>query len=171
MNREQILSILYDLSLTIGSEIHLGSLLKKTLQRLLFHTSFPAGVIFVEQEEQESGISARLTVAIGDYLLVERCGERFNLPAGLLGSKVELLANAELLAPLSLDRNYTHSLRLPIDAHSSILLLSPVPADDSLPLTRIFQPVLANLAKSITLCRNNERLTQALAADRDDARA
>jgi hypothetical protein len=31
--------------------------------------------------------------------------------------------------------------------------------------------VLANVAKAIILCRNNERLNQALANDRDDARA
>jgi len=42
MNREQILGILYDLSLTIGGELDLDSLLTRTLQRLLFHTSFPA---------------------------------------------------------------------------------------------------------------------------------
>ncbi|MGE5471703.1 MAG: PAS domain-containing protein [Bacteroidota bacterium] len=171
MNREQILSVLYDLSLTIGSEIRLDSLLKKTLQRLLFHTSFPAGVIFVEQEDSEFGHSARLAAAIGDYLLVERCGERFNLPPGLVDGKVELLTDAALLAPLSLDQNYAHCLRLPIDGQSTILLLSLAPADHGLPLTQIFQPVLANLAKAIILCRNNERLTQALAADRDDARA
>jgi PAS domain S-box-containing protein len=76
-----------------------------------------------------------------------------------------------LLGKLSLDQNYTHCLRLPIDAHASILLLALAPPDNALPLTQIFQPVLANLAKAVTLCRNNERLTRALAADRDDARA
>ncbi|MFZ2269368.1 MAG: PAS domain-containing protein [Azonexus sp.] len=171
MNREQILSILYDLSLTISSEIRLDSLLKKTLQRLLFHTSFPVGVVFADQENGEFGISARLEAAIGDYLLVERCGEQFNLPAGLLAGKVELLSEATLLAPLSLDQNYSHCLRLPVDAQTSILLLSLAPVESSVPLTQIFQPVLANLAKAITLCRNNERLTRSLAADRDDARA
>jgi len=171
MNREQILSILYDLSLTIGSEIHLDKLLKKTLQRLLFHTSFPVGVVFSVREASESGVVARLDAAIGDYLLVERCGEQFELPGGLLSGKVELLADAAMLFPLSLDQNYTHCLRLPVDAQTSILLLALAPVASSVPLTQIFQPVLANLARAITLCRNNECLTRALAADRDDARA
>lgn len=43
-------------------------------------------------------------------------------------------------------------------------------AAGSLPLTKIFQPALANLAKAIVLCRNNARLTTALQADRNDAR-
>jgi len=171
MNREQILSILYDLSLTIGSEIRLDSLLKKTLQRLLFHTSFPVGVVFGAQESSEFGVTARLESAIGDYLLVERCGDAFNLPAGLLAGKVELLGDAAQLAALSLDQAYTHCLRLPVDAQTTILLLALAPVESSVPLTQIFQPVLANLARAITLCRNNERLTRALAADRDDARA
>lgn len=171
MNREQILSILYDLSLTIGGEIRLDSLLKKTLQRLLFHTSYPAGVVFGALESGEFGVSARLEAAIGDYLLVEHRGEHFNLPAGLLASEVELLSDAALLAPLSLDQSYQHCLRLPIDARTYILLLAPSPVESNVPLTQIFQPVLVNLAKAIGLCRNNERLTRTLAADRDDARA
>ena len=171
MNREQILGILYDLSLTIGSEVHLDSLLKKTLLRLLFHTSFPVGVVFGAQENGEFGASAKLEAAVGDYLLVERCGEPFNLAAGLLTGKVELLNDATLLAPLSLDQNYTHCLRLPVDAQTTILLLALAPVANGVPLTQIFQPVLANLAKAMTLCRNNERLTRELAADRDDARA
>ena len=60
---------------------------------------------------------------------------------------------------------------LPVDERYTILLLSPAAPPSDLPLTQIFQPVLANLAKAIILCRNNERLTQALADDRDDARA
>jgi len=171
MNREQILSILYDLSLAIGSEIHLDALLRRTLQRLLFHTSFPAGVVLVDQESSEFGMAATLAAVVGDHVLAERCGSRLNLPEGLLGGKVEMLADAALLAALSLDQRYGHCLRLPVDARTSILLLSPEAFVSVLPLTRIFQPVLANLARAITLCRNNERLTVALAADRDDARA
>ena len=166
MNRELILSILYDLSLTIGGEVSTDSLLRKTLQRFLYHTSFPAGVVFVGDEG-----GARLEAAIGDHVLAGRCGQTFILPAGLLAGKVELVNNSALLAELSLDQTYRFGLRLPVDAGHVILLLSPEAPTDNLPLTQIFQPVLANLAKAITLCRNNERLTEALAADRDDARA
>ncbi|UCV18692.1 response regulator [Ferribacterium limneticum] len=171
MNREQIISVLYDLSLTIGGEVGLDSLLKKTLQRLLFHTSFPAGVVLAAPNVTEFGVSATLETSVGDYRLAERHGATFNLPAGLLAGKVQLLDDAALLRAFSLDEAYVYCLRLPVDAQYTILLLSPAAPASELPLTQIFQPVLANLAKAIILCRNNERLTQALANDRDDARA
>ena len=171
MNREQILGILYDLSLTIGGELDLDSLLTRTLQRLLFHTSFPVAVILADRHDSEFGISASLEKALGDYQLIERCATRVNLPPGLLGPKVELLDDPALLTAFSQERIYRFGLRLPIDAARTILLLSPAEPRGSLPLTQIFQPVLANLAKAIVLCRNNARLTTALQADRNDARA
>ena len=97
MNREQILGILYDLSLTIGGEIDLDSLLTKTLQRLLFHTSFPAAVVLADHHDSDFGISASLEKALGDSQLIELCGSRLNLAAGLLGAKVELLDDPALL--------------------------------------------------------------------------
>jgi PAS domain S-box-containing protein len=171
MIREQILSVLYDLSLTIGGEVGLASLLRKTLQRLLFHTSFPAGVVLATPDVTEFGVAARLETSVGDYLLAERHGTVFNLSAGLLAGKVQLLDDASLLRPFSLGEKYVYCLRLPVDEQYTILLLSPVAPPSELPLTQIFQPVLANLAKAVILCRNNERLTHALASDRDDARA
>ena len=167
MNREQILSVLYDLSLTVGGEVHLEQLLRKTLQRLLFHTSFPAGIVL----QARPGGAPRLVVAIGDYRLGELCGGEIALASSLYVGRVELLVDGETLAPLNLDRSYTHCLRLPVDAEYAILLLAPQAPDCELPLTQIFQPVLANLAKAIILCRNNELLTRRLEADRDDARA
>ncbi len=171
MNREQILGILYDLSLIIGGELDLDSLLTKTLQRLLFHTSFPAAVVLADHHDSDFGISASLEKALGDYQLIELCGSRLNLTAGLLGAKVELLDDPALLGAFSQERVYRFGLRLPIDAERTILLLSPAEPRGNLPLTQIFQPVLNNLAKAIVLCRNNARLTSALQADRNDARA
>jgi hypothetical protein len=171
MNREQILSVLYDLSLTIGGEVGVDSLLRKTLQRLLFHTSFPAAVVLVEAMDSEYGASAKLEMAIGDRDLADRVGTRLNCPDGLLGPLVELLDSPPVLHPLSLDQRYVFGLRLPVDEQCTILLLSPVPPSSDLPLTQIFQPVLANLAKALILCRANEDLTRRLASDRDDARA
>ena len=171
MNREQILSILYDLSLTIGGELNLDGLLRKTLQRLLFHTSFPAGVVLAAPQHSEFGVTATLEKAVGDFLLVDRCGTSINLPEGLLAGRVELLSDPSMLKAFSLDQVYTHALRLPVDEQRTILLLAPGASSSTLPLTQIFQPVLANLAKAVILCRNNDRLNRALAADRDDARA
>ena len=60
MNRERILGILYDLSLTIGGALDLDSLLTRTLQRLLFHTSFPVAIILADRQENDFGVSATL---------------------------------------------------------------------------------------------------------------
>nr|MBL8411011.1 PAS domain S-box protein [Dechloromonas sp.] len=166
MNRELILSILYDLSLTIGGEVGIDSLLRKTLQRFLYHTGFPVGLVFVSDTA-----GGHLAMAIGDHRLAGRSGTRFDLSPALLAGEVELLDDAALLVPLSLDQDYRFCLRLPVDAQHVILLLAVAEPPTTLPLIHIFQPVLANLAKAITLCRNNERLTETLAADRDDARA
>ena len=47
MNRERVLSVLYDLTLTVGSEVRLEALLVRVLQRLLYHTAFPVGLVFL----------------------------------------------------------------------------------------------------------------------------
>ena len=39
MKREHVLPVLYDLTLTIGSEVHVQPLLGRVLQRLLFQGS------------------------------------------------------------------------------------------------------------------------------------
>lgn len=171
MNREQILGVLYDLSLTIGGEIHLDSLYRNTVLRLLFHTSFPVGVVLGGLLTGEFGSSGVIEAVIGDYTLGKQVGRRFNLPDGLVGQSVELLGESELLAVFSIEQNYSQCLRLPIDAETCILLLASQPVESRLPLTHIFQPVLANLSKAITLCRRNARKTDNLVADRDDARA
>ncbi len=171
MRREQILSVLYDLSLTIGSELDLDTLLRKSLQRLLFHTSFPVAVALSEPQACAEGDSACMAAAIGDYMLSERVGSRFTLPAGLLGKEVALLADARLLQGFALDQQYTHCLRLPVDQDCCILLLALAEPASDMPLTQVFQPLLGNLSRALMLCRNNARLTQRLAEDRDQARA
>jgi hypothetical protein len=163
MNREQILSILYDLSITIGGELTLDQLLKKSLQRFMYHTSFPVGVVLLDRKDADFGAAATLGLAIGDYVLADRCGTRLNLAAELLAGPVEVITDQTLLAPLALDQPYGWCLKLPIDSMCCILLLSVEKPVTDLPLTQIFQPVLANLAKALILCRNNEQLKQSLA--------
>src|SRR5574343_1848012 len=147
MNREQILSILYDLSLTIGRELNLDGLLKSTLQRMLFHTSFPVGVVLASPRHTEFGVTATLEKAVGDFKLIERCDTGINVHGGLLNGKVELLSDPDVLRAFSLDQVYTHALRLPVDKLRTIILLAPALPISNLPLTQIFQPVLSSLTK------------------------
>lgn len=171
MNREHILSVLYELTLTIGGEVRLDALLPKVLQHLLHNTSFPAGLVVLEQAPAESGISGRLAAVVGDHVLAGKKDTILDLPGELLRGKAELLANSALLGTLQGGRPYSHCLRLPIDGHGTILLLSPALPNSNFPLTQVFQPVLHNLAKAIQLCRHSEQLTQSLISDRDQARA
>ncbi|MEY2631836.1 MAG: hypothetical protein RIR00_490 [Pseudomonadota bacterium] len=171
MNREHILAVINDLTLSIGSEIRLPALLNKVLQRLLYHTGFPVGLALLEQQPgADNQLSAVIAATVGDRSLVKQLGQRCTWPAALLQGPVGLFADSPLLTGLPGNRSYSHALKLPVDADSSLLLLSPQAPLSELPLTEIFQPVLANLARSILLCRNSDRYTQALRSARDEAR-
>lgn len=173
MNRELVLTVLYDLALTIGSEIDSTRLLDKTLRRLLYHTGFPAGLVIESLPKEEAGrqTSARLIAANGDYLMAEQVGSTLCLPSSLLGGKVELLTQPDLLASLNPHPRYLYCLKLPVDKTLTILLLSPREATNALPITHIFQPILANLAKAVALCRDNESLRKTVEQERDRAQS
>ena len=173
MNREQqILTILYEMAMAIGGEVRVKPLLTRALQQLLSHTSFPAGLVFLDlpSDAGAATVAARLEAAVGDFELGNSIGQMLTVPAALLRGGTELRVDAALLESLSGKGNtYSAFLRLPIDHHGVILLLAPAVPHTGLPLTRIFQPVMANLAKAILLCRHNEAYTAGLVAERDVA--
>ena len=173
MNRDQILAVLYDITMVIGGEVRVGPLLTRTLQRILYHTSFPAGLVLLAPpaEDSREEVSLRLDAAVGDHELGERVGHEVTLPAALLRGGAVLMEDARLLRSLPCSRNqYTTFLRLPIDDRGIILLLAVRPPHGDVPLTQIFQPVLANLGKAVMLCRHNEAYAANLASERDVAR-
>ncbi|MEN8177657.1 MAG: response regulator [Pseudomonadota bacterium] len=169
MEREYILSILYDLSLTIGAETQLDTLLRKVLQRLLYHTAFPAGLVLTDNSIENGTRYGRIANVIGDHLLEQRNGQLVELPTTSAGNTIELLEHTKLPADLNRNEKYRYCLQLPIDGTSTILLLSPHQPASKLPLTQIFKPVLANLSRAILLCRNSEQLTRTLESDRNQA--
>ena len=162
MDRERILTVLYDLALVIGGEVYLDALLTRTLQRILFHTSFPAGVVLLNLEDQGDQCRAQVASAIGNFELRQWMGRDIPLPRALARGGVELLTHADLWADLPGGARYQVALRLPIDPQGVILLLAPAMPDTGLPITQIFHPVMGNLAKAILLCRNHAAYTQAL---------
>ncbi len=173
MNPEQqILTILYEMSMSIGSEVSVKPLLTKTLQQLLYHTSFPAGLVFLDlpPDNGEPMIEVRLEAAVGDFELGEKVGHLMTLPAALLRGAAEMREDRGLLAALSGNNNsYSTWLRLPINHTGVILLLAPDAVQTELPFTQIFQPLMANLAKAILLCRHHEAFTAGLVTERNAA--
>ncbi len=160
MNREQILAVLYDLSLTISSEHDPTRLLQRTLQRLLFHTGFPAGLILEGAGEQR-----RLLLVIGDWELAEQQGQPLVVPSALVDSRVTLVADHSVLGALATRTPYSHALCLPVSETLSLVLLAAGKPESSLPLTEVFQPLLNKLGKTLQLCREAERARVQLEGD------
>lgn len=172
MAREEILSVLYDFAVTIGSETSLSPLLTRTLQRLLFYTSFPAGFICLDMppcEKVNGEMLVRIDAAVGDYDLVRLVGKQISLHKDLLcGTGVRETDKPELLDSLGNARaRYQDFFRLSIDGRGVIVLLAPKAPDSTLPLSQMFSPVMGLLAKAIVLCRNNDERTSGLIAERD----
>ncbi|HEX5338072.1 MAG TPA: EAL domain-containing protein [Gallionella sp.] len=174
MEREDILPILYDMAVVIGGEITLNSLLSRTLQRLLYYTSFPAGFICLdlpsaEKISPDGMLSVRLDAVVGDFELLGLLGKQVELPCALLcGDAVRETEKPALLAGLpGKAERYRSYLRLPIDGYGVIILLATHIPETKLPLTLIFQPVMAHLAKAILLCRSYDAYTSSLVAERN----
>jgi diguanylate cyclase (GGDEF)-like protein/PAS domain S-box-containing protein len=172
MERDDILPVLYDLVVTIGSEISVKPLLIRTLQRLLYHTSFSAGFISLDVpacDKTDGQIEVHLDAAVGDFDLIGETGKQIFLPCALIShSAVREDDQAALLSALRCTQtHYKAYLRLPIEHSGVIVLLAAEIPKTNLPLTTILQPVLEHLAKAIVLCRNNDAYTAGLVSQRD----
>lgn len=151
MQRDYVLTILYDLVSTIGSEISLKPMLVRVMQRFMFHTGFPAAMVFLH----DGGV-CHLQASIGDAEAQAREGEVVALPEAFLSGKprFEALEPIEALLPCRQGR-YRRLLLLPIGTQGCLILLTPVAElGDVQPL--MFSPVQGNLGRAIELCRNND---------------
>ncbi|HYR24755.1 MAG TPA: PAS domain-containing protein, partial [Aquabacterium sp.] len=167
MKHEHVLPVLYDLTLTIGREVQVRPLLTRVLQRLLFHTSFPAGLVLLQEPGGETG---QCMAAIGDRALTDRIGQPWDGPPLWTDEEPGWL-DAVTVQALGASPRLGCALRLPVPGCGVIVLLAPqVPASEQ-PLAQVLAPVLRNLARAIELCRVNEALTQRLQEDRDQARS
>ncbi|OIR10765.1 cyclic di-GMP phosphodiesterase Gmr [mine drainage metagenome] len=172
MERDDVLPVLYDLAVTIGSEISVKPLLTRTLQRLLYHTSFSAGFICLDVppcHKADRQVEVRLDAVVGDFDLIGVIGKTIALPCALICETAGPEAGqAALLSALRCTQTqYRVYLRLPIDHCGVIVLLAVERPETKLPLTTMLQPVLAHLAKAIMLCRNNDAHTSGLINQRD----
>ena len=172
MNRELVMAVLYDIALVIGGEVSVQPLLVKTLQRLLYHTSFPTGLVFLDPPPDDGAATTevRLDASVGDFGFAGLVGQSMTLPRALLRGAAEVAEAPELLQALpGASRPYRVYLRLPIDHEGVLLLIAPHQPTTQLPLAQVFQPVMANLAKAILLCRRNDLFTEGLVSERNTA--
>ncbi|MDK9726233.1 MAG: ATP-binding protein [Sterolibacteriaceae bacterium MAG5] len=163
LNSIHALTVLYDLSLTVGSEVELEPLLTKSLQRLLYHTGFPVGVVVTHEEKPQAdgSINARLEMAIGDYGLIKQKGQVLHLPAALLLEDTPKLAEApDQLAAFGTRKPQRYYLRLPVPGFGAIFLMGSQAPDTGLALQELFVPILARLGNAIDLCRRLEERTE-----------
>ncbi len=172
MDKDEILPVLYDLVVTIGSQISTKPLLSRTLQRLLYHTSFSAGFACLDVPSCDSPdgmVEVRMDAVVGDYDLVGMVGKPIALPCALIrGEPVPEKAQEALLSSLhGAQGRYKAFLKLPINHSGVIVLLAAERPETSLPLTSMLHPVLSHLAKALVLCRNNDAYTSGLVSQRD----
>ena len=101
MEHGYILSILYEMALVIGGEVSVKPLLTRMLQRLLYHTSFPAGFVCLDvptaAAESAGMLAVRIDAAVGDYELAGLIGQTVPLPARLLRGAAERGEDAALI--------------------------------------------------------------------------
>ncbi|HEY8907926.1 MAG TPA: EAL domain-containing protein [Rhodoferax sp.] len=158
MERQDILPVLYDLSVTIGGEVNLKNLLTRTLQRLLYHTSFSAGFICLDMlacEDAAATRQVRIDAAVGDFELLELIGKYTPVPCELVdGGAQHASQQGKLLG--NLNGCYQAFLRMPLQDKGVIVLLAMDLPGTQLDLTQILQPVLAQLARAIMLCRTHD---------------
>ncbi|MCL1860915.1 MAG: EAL domain-containing protein [Proteobacteria bacterium] len=165
MKRDDILPVLYDLSVTIGRETKLKPLLTRFLQRLLYHTSYACGFICLDIESCNANdelTAYKIDAAVGDFEIISLIGKTMVLPCKLIhGIYDQENEQPSLLQKLPFSY-YQDFLRLPIENIGVIILLSFKRPETNLPLQIVFQPILAHLAKAIKLCRVNEAYTDEL---------
>lgn len=158
-NHNLILQILVDLAFTTGSELSLPVLLRKTLQRFMYHTGFPVGFMLAcdsvrwDQAETEVVIDC----VIGDFQWLPRQGKRYGFPSAMFSDKAQLIQDAELLASIETTKTMAIGFILPVPGYGFMMLLSQVSPRQRLPLTTMFKPVLARLGNAITLCKGYEQ--------------
>lgn len=172
MQKELILPILYEMSLIIGRARSLQPLLTQTLQRLLYHTAFPVGFVALDlpslDTHSEASLLVKIDNVIGDFDLMSWTGKAIALPSALVfGPGVVKTEQQTLLAQLPCKQQYQVFMRLPIQDCGVIILLAPTHPNNDLPFTQMLQPVMANLANAIKLCRQNDAYTSGLIQARE----
>lgn len=164
MKQDLILTILYDLSLTITGKTDVDSLVTDFLSRLVYHTGFAFGVLACHDETTPG--SYNLRGVFGNRQLSAQIGQPLEWPADLLQGPAELRSAEQHSADLFADApRYPVMLRLPVEPVGAILLFARTLPDTGIPYQRIFTPVLTSFARAYQAYRANEIMFSQLHAE------
>ena len=167
MSPDPILAILYDLSQVISSEKRLQPLLRRVLQRLLFHTSLPAGIALLGRPGERM---AECAAVVGEPSLTPSQGKWLTVPPTVIDDQAGWLP-AEVLRSFCLSGRWEQALRLPIPGAGVFLLLLPAAASGQRPeMGNLLMPAMHTLGPAVAACRADEESRLLLSRDRDQAR-
>ena len=134
----------------------------------MYHTSFGAGIFISDIDtthvpnEGLGLVRVLLEQAVGNEILLKKAGARMAFPEELLSSSGCQECKVSLQGVFGENFPYSVVLRLPVSATECFMLFSREMPDTDLPLDIMFEPVLANFGKILTLCRENENHTRKL---------
>lgn len=171
MTAQQILPILYEISLVIGSQERLSTLLNNTLLQFIKHTGYQCGFILLKQNSRNDNRKYLLKAVVGDTVLANTQRKSYELPPNVQGGQYTFSEFSSWMGSIPLRENFYHGLVvLEIPGIGYIFLMSHSQENSMANFSEIFLPVLSNFAKSIRLVRINERSLNALTRDRNRAR-
>lgn len=170
MKQEHILTVLYDLSLTITGKTEVSALVNDFLARLIYHTGFACGALACHAPQDTS--AWHLCSVFGNRALAELLNRPLHWPADILNGPPALLNQPPESPELFTGSNaYPIVLRLPVDDIGTILLFARNAPTGEVPLERIFQPVLAGFARAYTAYQANETMLTLLQQAKEEADA
>lgn len=172
MKSDKVFITLYDISMSMNGETSAEPLIKKVIQKLLYHTSFSSGFYFegIKKNERRGDYDSVLVYGIGDLHLSGRLDLRYDLPAELCTGKGGFIQDEELLSAI-FEGTYYECLRLPVADDAMFVLLSSSREHNEMARAEFFEPILNNFAKKLKLCRLNDNYHVTVESEIENARS
>ncbi len=155
MKTERLYPVLYDLGVAIGAEVSEKPLMKRVMQRLMFHTGLPVS-LWLGYEEDNWSIRMTIGLQVRHRQLEEKWPDDFSSC---------WLTDEEKLRHLGVGDDWRSALVLRVDNENLILLLSRRAPDTTLPWTEALSQVMGNLHRSLYLCRVNDERARRLSSE------
>ena len=147
LRQSQTVSVLYDLAMAMAGETRPRPLALKMLERFLIHTECACGAVVLNGDEVYAAVGNRALRRLEGQAAPWSAAASYG---GVLEAEGGLFPGA----------GYGYALSLPLPELGYVILFSPqeaVVAVASRRAAALLQPVLAKLARSLTLCLESER--------------